>query len=93
MVKKCEYSIEYIKKLGKDKTEENFVKLLDMFKQELPIDIKREIVSSIGRQNDLDRIYQFLSDEAFENHPMELVYQMVRTCLYKSSEDKRFAEY
>lgn len=90
MKKKCEYSLEYVKKLGKEKTDNNIDILLSMFEEDLPIDIKREVVSSIGRQINLDRIYDFISREAFSIHPMELIYQMVRTCLYKRDIDERF---
>lgn len=92
MHKASEYSIEYIKSLGKEKSEKNFDLLLSLFQENLPVDVKREVVSSIGRQNDLDRIIKFLNDEAFNNHPMELVYQMFRTCLYKRDKDSRFEE-
>lgn len=92
MHKASEYSIEYIKSLGKEKSEKNFDLLLSLFHENLPVDVKREVVSSIGRQNDLDRIIKFLNDEAFNNHPMELVYQMFRTCLYKRDKDSRFEE-
>ena len=89
------YTLEYIKALGKERTPENLDKLLRIFRENLnlPIDIKREVVSSIGRQNDNDKIYSILTREAFNkaNH-MELIYQMFRTCLYKSREDKKFHE-
>ena len=85
------YSIEQVKALGKERTAENFTKLLDIFRENLPIEIKREVVSSIGRHNFNDKIYEFISREAFNpNNPMELIYQMFRTCLYKSRTDKRF---
>lgn len=85
-------TIEYIKKLGLDKSDSNFTILLDMFMQEnLSVDIRREIVSSIGRQKDNDKIYEFLSKEAFNNHYMEVIYQMFRTCLYKAKQDVKFA--
>lgn len=90
MKKSIKYSIEYIKSLGKEKSEANFDLLLTIFEENIPIDIKREVVSSIGRQNDFDRILEFLKKEAFNDHPMELVYQMFRTCLYKREKDERF---
>lgn len=87
------YSVDDIKALGKNRTEDNFTRLLKIFAQELPIDVKREVVSSIGRHNDNNRIYDFVSREAFnESNPMELIYQMFRTCLYKSRNDTRFQE-
>ena len=86
------YSIEQIKAMGKNKTTENFSKLIHLFFiPVLPLEIKREIVSSIGRYDYNDDIYDFISLEAFNiNNPMELIYQMFRTCLYKSGEDERF---
>lgn len=93
MRKKSNYSVEYIKSLGKEKSEENFDLLLNLFKEEMPIDVKREVVSSIGRQSDLDKILTFLEEEAFKNHPMELIYQMFRTCLYKRDKDERFKNF
>ncbi len=85
-------TLVYIKSLGKNKTSEEFDELLSYFNQDLEMDLKREIVSSIGRQTDLDKIFDFLNREAFNNHPMELVYQMYRTCLYKGKKDARFIE-
>ena len=84
-------TIEYIKKLGAEKSTENFNILLELYHSDLSIDLKREVVSSIGRQSDLERVYKFISKEAFENTYMELVYQMFRTTLYHL-EDKSFKE-
>ena len=88
------YSIEQIKAMGKNKTKENFSKLLHLFFiPVLPLEIKREIVSSMGRYDYNDDIYDFISLEAFNNNNhMELIYQMFRTCLYKSGEDERFED-
>ncbi|MBR0185747.1 MAG: site-specific DNA-methyltransferase [Synergistaceae bacterium] len=88
------YSIEQIKAMGKNKTKENFSRLLRLFFiPVLPLEIKREVVSSIGRYDYNDEIYDFISLEAFNNNNhMELIYQMFRTCLYKSSEDERFED-
>ncbi len=88
------YSLEYIKSLGKNKSDENLLLLIDMFNEkDLKVEIKREIVSSIGRQNNLDIIYNFILKNAFEKFiAMEYVYQMFRTCLYKQSIDNRFED-
>lgn len=86
-------SIESIKKLGVEKSDSNFTKLLvlfDEYKDSKHIEIIREIVSSIGRQKDNDRIYNFLQKEIHRKHYMEVVYQMFRTTLYKLKEDSRF---
>ncbi len=85
------YSIEYIKSLGLNKSENNLKLLINIFNDSNDVDIKREAVSSIGRQNDLDGIYKFISEYAFKkNTIMEYIYQMFRTCLYKSKIDSRF---
>lgn len=84
-------SLSGIKKRGLQKGEENLNYLIELFKQDLELDLKREIVSSIGRQENNDKIYEFLNKEAFEKHYMEVIYQMFRTCLYKAKDDKRFA--
>ena len=87
------YSVEQVKRMGKNRTESNLRVLFDLFRFPLPIDVKREIVSSIGRYDCNDKIYEFISREAFnKNNPVELIYQMFRTCLYKSKEDRRFEE-
>ena len=87
------YSVEQIKAMGKEKNENNLLKLFEIFRLPAPIDIRREIVSSIGRQNDNDKVYIFMKREAFNSdNPMELIYQIFRTCLYKSKIDKRFSD-
>ena len=84
-------TLQTIKKLGLEKRDSHLDKLIEMFASpNLEIDIKREIASSIGRQKDSDKIYNFLSKEAFKKHYMEVIYQMFRTCLYKSKIDNRF---
>ena len=85
-------SIKEIKKLGKDKCKKNFDKLIEMYNDDNCSAIeKREIVSSIGRQNDIDRIYNFIKANMFKRNYMDVVYQMFRTTLvyYK---DERFKE-
>lgn len=84
-------SLNEIKKRGLQKDENNLDYLIELFKQDLEPDIKREIVSSIGRQKNNKKIYQFIHQEAFKKHYMEVIYQMFRTCLYKAKEDKNFA--
>lgn len=88
---KKNYTIDYIKNLGAHRTEENLILLMNLFEQDLPVEIKREVVSSIGRHNDNEKIIEFIEDNAFKNSIiMEYVYQMFRTCLYKSKSDERF---
>ena len=72
------------------KTPESFDKLLEIFRSDENIDVRREAVSSIGRHNDSARIYEFLREEAFSrDNPMELIYQMFRMCLYRSEQGRR----
>ncbi|STQ86324.1 site-specific DNA-methyltransferase [Helicobacter muridarum] len=84
-------TIETIKKMGLEKSDSNLDMLLGVFQQESNLDLKREIVSSIGRQKDNDKIYIFLEQEVFKKHYMEVIYQMFRTTLYKAKEEARFA--
>jgi DNA modification methylase len=77
-------NIEYIKSLGKNKSTENLNLLLDLYKKDFSIDIKREIVSSIGRQNNDEEIYNFILNEYSKKIPMDIIYQMYRTILYKN---------
>lgn len=83
-------SIDKIKKLGLNKNEENLNSLINLFHTTIEIDLKREIVSSIGRQTNNEKIYEFLAKEAFNKHYMEVIYQMFRTALYKAKIDSRF---
>ncbi|MCL2520270.1 MAG: site-specific DNA-methyltransferase [Spirochaetaceae bacterium] len=84
-------SVSYIKELGAKRSEENLDKLIILFAQDNPIDIRREIVSSIGRQLNKDKIYNFIHNNVYSCGFMELVYQMFRTCLYNNT-DLRFLE-
>ena len=89
---KSKITIEYIKKLGLERKESNLNYLIKLFYDDFEIEIKREIVSSIGRQKQNDKIYDFLSKEAFKPHYMEIIYQMFRTALYKAKNDDRFRD-
>lgn len=87
------YTVEKVKALAKVRTPESFDTLLEIFRSDSDIDVRREAVSSIGRHNDSARIYDFLRAEAFSrDNPMELVYQMFRTCLYRRRDDARFED-
>lgn len=83
-------TIEFIKKLGGERSDSNLEYLIKLFYKDLEIELKREIISSIGRQKNNDKIYEFLQKEALNSHYMELVYQMFRTTLYKAKDDERF---
>lgn len=88
---KTQITLEFIKKLGAEKSEENLDFLIKLFYENDEIELKREIASSIGRQENSDKIYEFLQKEAFEKHFMEVLYQMFRTALYRAKDDLRFA--
>lgn len=89
-MKKNNLTIEYIKKLGKESSEKNFDVLLDLYKNDdVSVELKREIVSSIGRQDNKDRVYNFLKENALEKNYMDIIYQMFRTVLY-NIKDIRF---
>ena len=81
-------SLLEVKDLGKNKSSENLSKLLKLYDVVSDIDIKREIVSSIGRQKEDEIIYRFIKENVFDCKCMDLVYQMYRTLLYKQSNDK-----
>lgn len=88
-------SIEEIKKLGKNKCEANFDKLIKMYgDNSFSVEQKREIVSSIGRQNNQDRIYNFIKENMFKKNYMDVIYQMFRTTLvyYKEPRFRKLCE-
>ena len=84
-------TIEEIKKIGKEQAEYNLDKLIFLFHQELSFPLKREIISSIGRQSNNNKILNFIENNVFKDIPMDFVYQMYRTVLYKKN-IKQFAE-
>lgn len=83
-------SVEKIKALGKNRSKESFDTLISLYYCDLPVEEKREIVSSIGRQNDTDSIYDFLAENAFKKNNMDVIYQMFRTTLVYYKKDNRF---
>lgn len=88
----CEkkYSVAEIKNLGLNRSEENLNLLLEIYPSVEDIEVKREIVSSIGRQNNNQKIFDFIKNNVYDCGFMDLVYQMYRTCLYKGRHDKNF---
>ena len=82
-------SLIEVKELGKNKCSENLAKLLNLYDIVSDIDIKREIVSSIGRQKNYDIVYNFIKNNIYNCKCMDLVYQMYRTLLYRQ-DDSRF---
>jgi len=85
-------SINDIKKLGLEKSDQNLYKLIRLFEKINSIELKREIVSSIGRQDNYQAVFAFIKENVYNCGYMDLVYQMYRTCLYKQRIDKRFEE-
>lgn len=86
-------NIEEIKMLGKNKSDKNFDILVEMFNDSnFSVEEKREIVSSIGRQKNLDKIYNFIKENMFKKNYMDVIYQMFRTTLVYYKKDLRFKE-
>ena len=83
-------SIKHIKELGLLHTAENLQFLLSAYSDDkLNIEQKCEITSSIGRQKEDDKIYDFINKNVFnEKQCIDIVYQMYRTCLYKNDVEK-----
>ena len=79
-----------IKNLGLIRTSENLQTLLKLYNEVEEIDLRREIVSSIGRHSDNKIIFDFIRENVFKCRFMDLVYQMYRTCLYKGKSDENF---
>lgn len=86
------YTIKTIKALGANKSEENLNLLLELYDTVADIDLRREIVSSIGRQQNEPKILRFIKDNVYKCGYMDLVYQMYRTCLYKGKHNAEFVE-
>ena len=88
---KNKYTLSDIKELGLKKSEENLDLLISMFNSSnYNIELKREIVSSIGRQKNDEKILNFIKNNVYSCNIMELVYQMYRTCLYKQKNNYNF---
>ncbi|MBR1396053.1 MAG: site-specific DNA-methyltransferase [Selenomonadaceae bacterium] len=88
--KNIHYTISEIKKLGLIRSDENIKYLLDIYDDVTDIELKREVVSSIGRQKDNKKILDFIKNNVYKCGFMDLVYQMYRTCLYKGKTDEEF---
>lgn len=77
-------TLPYIKSLGKERSEENLYLLIELYgNNEISLDLKREIVSSIGRQKNKEKVADFI-EHNFKStkNSMDIVYQFYRTCLY-----------
>lgn len=77
-------TLPYIKSLGKERSEENLSLLIELYNNnEISLDLKREIVSSIGRQKNKEKVADFIEHNfKSTNNSMDIVYQLYRTCLY-----------
>lgn len=84
-------SLLEVKRLGKEKSAENLSKLFELYDSITDIDIKREVVSSIGRQTDKKSVFNFIKTHVFDCGCMDLVYQMYRTLLYNYRFDDNFS--
>lgn len=77
-------TIPYIKSLGKDRNDANLNLLINLYNDStLSLELKREVISSIGRQNNKAKVADFI-EKNFKNplNSMDMVYQFYRTCLY-----------
>ena len=79
-----------IKNLGLIRSAENLKTLLGLYEVVDDVELKREIVSSIGRQTDDKIIFDFIKNHVYNCGFMDLVYQMYRTCLYKGRKSAAF---
>ena len=72
-------------------SKKNLKKLINLYHNTEKVELKREIVSSIGRQNktDIETVYKFIKDNVFKKNYMDVIYQFYRTILYNYS-DFRF---
>ena len=76
--------------MGLIKGKNNLEKLLVLYETVDDVELKREVVSSIGRQTDDEIIFNFISDNVYNCGFMDVVYQMYRTCLYKGKTNAAF---
>lgn len=94
---KTNLTIEKIKALGKEKTRENFVFLIEEFNQnnqdknqeKLSL-LRREIASSIGRYYKIypDEVIEFIENHYQKtNLNLDIIYQFMRTALYLKNEE------
>lgn len=74
--------------MGQEPSEANLRFLIYAFEtdyklNQIPVVVKREIVSSIGRQEDKNKIREFILKWGLQpDQAMDVVYQLFRTCLY-----------
>lgn len=77
-------TIQQIKLLGKEKSDANLDSLIALYHNpSLPLPLKTEVVSSIGRQSNKQRVAEFIKANITSPYnSMDMVYQFYRTCLY-----------
>ena len=83
-------TIAEIKNLGLIRSAENLKTLLELYNTVTDIELRREIVSSIGRQKENEIILEFIRGNVYQCGFMDVVYQMYRTCLYKGRTSAAF---
>ena len=67
------YTLSEIKNLGLIKSEENLKILLELYEKISDVELRREIVSSIGRQKNDAVILNFIKENVYKCGLMELV--------------------
>jgi len=82
-------TVEKAKKIALNRSDETLKILIKYYHEEKKVEVRRELVSSIGRQRNKDIIFKFLSDNIFKEPVTEVVIQMYRTILY-NYDDERF---
>lgn len=88
------FNLSQIKALGKEKSETNLSKLISLFNDDqVPLELKREIASSIGRQNNKELVHNFIKEKfKLPSNSMDIIYQFYRTCLYNYDTFKNLAD-
>lgn len=78
-------TIPYIKSLGKERSETNLDLLITLYyDNSISLELKREIISSIGRQDNDEKIASFIENNfKSSKNSMDMVYQFYRSCLYR----------
>ena len=64
-IKQINYTVAQIKNFGLNRSEENLQTLLELYREVTDIEVKREIVSSIGRQNNNQKIFDFIKENVY----------------------------
>lgn len=88
-----EIDLAHIKALGKQKNKKNLNILIELYQNpSVLLELKREVVSSIGRQSDKRAVASFIANNfKSPKNSMDMIYQFYRTCL-KNDADVQFQE-